>query len=302
MSRSRNRAPDESSLETLLDTVCNTLGVVVFIAILLVLQINAARPNAKTAPASQDAVDKLKEQQQQIEKSRHRIEQLQAAAVQQKLIAGKFANTESHRLVSRLRRQTADHLAKVQQKQTSMSSVASAQQAAILLATQLSKQKQSLDELRKQAPSIESTLKTEIEQRSTSTLFPEGKVTQREMIGILLKEGVMYRVHLAVPFKTINSKEVRKLKEGADEFIEPISGSGLRINAQSPDLAEIARHLDGYSKADHVLRIFFWPDSFAEFQVLRDVIVRESYHYAPDPVPDKQRIQTAGQVGAVFEQ
>ena len=302
MSRSRNNAPDESSLETLLDTVCNTLGVVVFIAMLLVLQINEARPTADEKPASEDASAELIEQQQQLEETRQRIEQLQAAEAQQKRVTARFANFESQQVANRLRQQTRDQTKQVQVKQNLMSSIATAQQAANQAAEQLTRQTQTLEELRPQVAAIEQVLKNEIQIRSRTAKFPEGRQSTRETFSFLLKGGILYRVHLAAPYKTFNSKEVQKLNSGTVEYLEPVMGSGLRINVQTPNITEIVKRLNGYSKNDHVLRIFFWPDSFAEFQVLRDALVQESFHYSPEPVPEKTQIITGGQGAPIFEQ
>ncbi len=272
-----------------------------FIAILLVLQINAARPTADEAPATQEASAELTQQQQQLEDSRHRIEQLQAAVAQQKGIVAKFANVESQRIVSRLRLQTQDHTRLIQQKQATMSNIAAVQQAANETARQLADQRQTLEELRKQVQAIEQTLQTEINKRSRTSEFPEGKETQRESYVILLQAGVMYRVHVA-PDRTFNSTEVTRLKEATGVFLEPVPGGGLRIDKQGANISEISQRLKGYSKTEHVLRVFFWPDSFAEFQVLRDAMVQESLHYAPEPVPEKMRIVIGGQSSPVFEQ
>lgn len=302
MSRSRNNAPDESSLETLLDTVCNTLGVVVFIAMLLVVQINDARPAADEKPASENASAELIKQKQQLEETRLKIEQLQAAEAQQKRVTAKFANVESQQLATHLRQQTRDQTRQVQEKQQLMSSIATAQQAANQAAEQLTQQSQTLEQLRRQVAAIEQDLKNEIQNRSRTAKFPEGRESTRENFSFLLKGGMLYRVHIAVPYKTFNSQEVQKVRSGTDEYLEPNIGSGLRINVQTPNITEIVKRLNGYSKNDHVLRVFFWPDSFAEFQVLRDALVQESFHYSPEPVPEKTRIVTSGQAAPIFEQ
>lgn len=302
MGRARNNAPDESSLETLLDTVCNTLGVVVFIAMLLVVQINSARPTADQKPASQKDSAELVAQQQQLEETHRRIEQLQSAQAQQQQLTAKFANAESRRMLSQLRDQTRTQTQQLLEKQSTMSNIAVAQQAANQAAEKLTQQTQTLEELREQVTSIEQILKTEIEVRSKTAKFPEGRETTKDQFAFILKGGQLYRVYIPLPFKSFNSNEVQKVKSGTDEFIEPIAGKGLRINVKTPNTAEIVQRLNGYSKNDHVLRVFFWPDSFAEFQVLRDVLVQESFRYVPDPVPETVRIQTGGQSTPLFEQ
>jgi hypothetical protein len=87
-----------------------------------------------------------------------------------------------------------------------------------------------------------------------------------------------------------NANEIREVTEGKTVYLEPIQGTGLSITPKPPNIEEIVQRIDGYSKTDEDLQVFFWPDSFAEFQVLRDAMVAEGFHYRPRPVPETVRI------------
>src|SRR6187549_2668869 len=92
----RRRPPADSSLELLLDTICNTFGGVLFLAILVcILLQNTGHSNAhqQSGPRSTEAdVIELVRRQQELESV---MEGLRSAAAQQELLAAQFIKPEA---------------------------------------------------------------------------------------------------------------------------------------------------------------------------------------------------------------
>ena len=98
MSRHRGAA-DESSLELLLDTICNTFGGVLFISILVVILVNMSSEAVSTTPPDEISQSELIQMETQLQQSQERMQKLRRAIELQKDIEKKFVEPETKDLV-----------------------------------------------------------------------------------------------------------------------------------------------------------------------------------------------------------
>ncbi len=83
MARRRSLMSDTSSLELLLDTICNTFGGIVFVSLLVVILVNmSSRETADTPPEPVTQAEMLKKQTE-LESLRQDLKELQTTLNQQ---------------------------------------------------------------------------------------------------------------------------------------------------------------------------------------------------------------------------
>jgi hypothetical protein len=303
MSRKSSR-PDESNLELLLDTVCNTFGVVLFISMLVVIRVNASQAEVESQPPEAESALELIERQQELEKARARMRQLREALAQQQSVADRFSSTESRRLASSVQSSTESLIVQLEEKERTLSRIASEQQDVNKIASQLENQKETLEQLRQQASAIQSQLDREVKSRSRTSRVPELRQSKRQPVPLFLKKGLLCRYYKPGRFLSRNAQEVAKTVDPASlvVFVDPIPGAGLAISPDPPNANAIKTALTGFSPDDHVLQVFFWPDSFSHCQVLRDAMVDMGFRHSLIPMPDNERVSVGKSSGPVFEQ
>lgn len=302
--RRKSSTPDESNLELLLDTICNTFGVVLFITMLVVIRVNASQAEVETQPPEAESELELIERQQQLDEARARLQQLKEALAQQQSVADRFASTESRQLASNVQKQTKHLADRLDLKQQALTNIAHDQQTINDVASELEQQHDRLQSLRQEAAAVESQLKTDVAQRSRNSRAPELRKSQRAPVPIFVKDGRLCRFFNPGRYLSPNIQEVRKSVDQAAQvhYVDPVSGAGLAISPDPPNSAQIKSALTGFSPQDHVLQVFFWPESFPHCQVLRDVMVEMGFRYSLIPMPDGERVSVGQGSGPVFEQ
>src|SRR5690606_14514648 len=93
-------SPDETGLELLLDTVCNTFGAVMFITMLLAVITSMAARSADVRPPDDQAHQKLVERGKDLEAKRDRLRQLGEAVADNQAVMNRFANEASQSLAA----------------------------------------------------------------------------------------------------------------------------------------------------------------------------------------------------------
>jgi hypothetical protein len=301
MSARRRRQDSDGSLEMLLDTICNTFGVVVFISMLLVVQLEQTSRYADESPPTQESQADLIIEQNELEKSRHVLEQLKAAVAQQEKITSEFVSEESRRLAGHLRNDQTQQVSLLEKKRNIMSDTVSLQQSVNTVAENLERQRETLADLQEESAVLTRKLATEIASRSRGARFPEGHKSNRRHVIFFLKAGVLYRQSLPGHLQP-SANELKQIESNGKIALEPIDGKGAKIDPNSGNKGEISKLIAGYSTSDDVLRVFFWPDSFREFQILRDIMVEQGFANIPEPVPENTVIAVGNATQELYEQ
>lgn len=303
MSR-KSSGPDESNLELLLDTICNTFGVVLFISMLVVIRVNASQAEVESQPPEVESELELIERQQELEKAKARMQQLREALAQQKSVADRFTSTESRQLASAVQSSAKTLAVQLEQKEDTLSRIVSDQQDVNRIASELDDQKETLEQLRQQSAAIQSKLEREVKSRSRTSRVPELRQSQRQPVPLFLQAGRLCRYYKPGRFLSPNAQEVARTVDPSTQvvFVDPVPGAGLQISPDPPNIDAIKASLNGFSPDEHVLQVFFWPDSFAHCQVLRDAMVDLGFRHSLIPMPENERVSVGKGSGPIMEQ
>ncbi len=280
---SRSQDLQESSLELLLDTICNTFGGVLFISLLVVVLLNLSSTKKTTTPPSKP------EQQQLEEVVAAHVSDLEELKRQRRLLESLTKDEESlvdpTALAEWRRLQAARKTMKSQldEKSEHIEQIAKS-------TMQRNEVVNELDQLQKKIASTRATLQKTLaalereEQLRTRTAeLPKMKDTRKTSGTLFLKGGRLYVATLPGERGMIlndadcETKVVNNKRQGF-----PKAGGGQRLTRETAN-ALAANLANTYDREQHFITIFVWKDSFEEFQWLKDQIVRRQFNYMVVP-------------------
>lgn len=297
MSRRRSSRPD--SLELLLDTICNTFGGVLFIAILVVLllqQSGGTPTNESSPPASAVELQSLANQLEAVAADLQRLQQnrdSQRAAVQN------FVPTEIREQIARRHEITAQQetlqaaidklmsenamlAGRVQQLDSANASVRTDLDAA-------------LGRLKQAQAELESERKARVvEVRNPVTHSAGGK----QEVGLILRYGRLYVWHKYGP-------GYQRLGLNTDDFVvlaerngglatRPNPTRGVALSESAVSQAAVDQVLQAFDPQSCYLAIIVRPDSYGEFQFLRDRAIRLGFEYRLMPMDNDAPVMDRG--------
>ena len=298
MKRRRNSIATDS-FDLLLDTITNTFGGVLLLALMLVLLIKETSETKAQDESSSTATA------QQAETLSSRIDELtsrkamlaQSMEMQQKLDQH-FGNPDAKRLASEL----AKLLAAQQQLQDRESQTTS--QAKTIsekmkeFATQLDAASKDLSELAAELAKVQGELKQEQDLRTRTMDLPKEELTNKQLAVVILKGNELF-----VPNGAQASGGFVLNKEHFDECAvltadivfasgkaaKTRAGAGLKM---TPEILE--RHLSAFDRNREYVTLVVLPDSFGSFATLRDVCVKLGLEHRIMAVPSLPVFESSG--------
>ena len=297
MSRRRRHSQNNDSLDMLLDTITNTFGGILLVALLLVLLIrNTTAQQADVA--DEERVTVAEQQKLQVEVSRL---QERSATLQQSLqmvqdLESNFADPTAQGLAEELGKllQEVNSLQdQEQQLQAASSSLES--QAEKLESDKLSGQKDAVA-LQAALASAELDLQNELALRTRTMELPREAYTSKALTCVFLLKGKLYfpdrgtgragfRINVAQFEECLESEANLVLSSGEAFRVKP--GAGLAI-----ERPVIQRNLLNFSPKDFYLTVVCDRDSFEQFASFKDVLVELGYEHRIMPVADPKVFET----------
>ena len=284
MARRRSTSADESSLELLLDTICNAFGGILFISILIIVLINMSSKEVIEVLPEQPTTVEMLRLRSELEEADEQLKTLTVAASQQKNFASMFVSKNSAILANEIRDKKLNLSQSVQSNNQQMSQTVTTQKNINEISEKLDKLKHELIISKEQLSNINIQLKQEIAKRSRSSKLPTVKMESKAPdASYFLQQGVL--CFLGSP------KEIMKTTEGKTEFVVPNIAAGLKISSDSPNRDSIADNFDskGIPKR-HLIRFWVSPDSHTEWNAVRETLVKRGNRYELRLLPKDVRL------------
>jgi hypothetical protein len=320
---SRRSRTNDSSLELLLDTICNTFGGILFLAILVSVLLQTRRdrvassvvPEAQLQPAIPKAdivrlstevaevVEQLKEAERELARVRSfvaehstpalgvSLEKLHAEQVRQRELEVERTSMLAAIAADNTAAVTASSLASTR-RETSQQAEAKAKAASVLL-SQAQKRHESLRQLA-------ALLQKKVNDKNviqTVGKAPRERETDKREFGVLVRYGRAYLTHLHDNFDRVVNTRDFTVKVGMDlNTATAKPGAGLDICAPDAD-ARLQELLSRYPATDWYPCFVVHPDSYDAFQVLKAKLVAQGYEYRL--VPTAKAVADQGGHGRV---
>jgi hypothetical protein len=279
---SRRTVSADSSLELLLDTICNTFGGVLFIAILvsvlLRMTVKVVDSDSQTESSSHEALELSRQKESLLAE----VNGLEQARLQQLDTRSRFARPETADLFADLIRYRAERDRLADERARGKSEVTAIRDATEKMNTAAQAASRSIEEARKIAIQSDQELSSELKSRTQTASLPKVRVSFKQEVGIFVRYGRMY-------FSRKYDRSGERLGPNFDDFIylkddllqltltpKPYAGTSITSTDAS---AAIASQLTRFDTNRKYLAVIVWDDSFDEFQRLKKIIIDQGFEY-----------------------
>jgi len=290
---SRKSELSGDSLDLLLDTICNTFGGILFIAMLVAILTSqlsrSASPAAPTAQASQA----LRKMRGELFETDARLTKLRQAVRQKEDLERKFGDPESQELLTMLHTLDVDSDSLVTERNQKLSNAAESQASLLDTARELERlaELKAATQERLRLKRIE--LENESQFRSRTAQTPKQRNTPKIQMLFFLKGGRLSGHARGSESGELihNEDETRIVAQAAgQQFVEPIDNAGLVVSPDGSSSAKIVERLRDFDKERHFLSIFVFKDSFSSFESLKNDVIRAGFEYQLVPFPDDEKV------------
>ena len=279
----RRRAAPADSLELLLDTICNTFGGVLFIAILVSLLLRLSGNENAASPEDVVSPEELETLADEWSVASAELASLRRMRASQNELMAHFAPEKTRALVGQRNAFDAagDRLneqVEQQRLENAQASIRIEQARQEIVAAEkaldLEKQKQArLDE------EIEQNRQARTREVRMPVVHAAGI---KQEFGIIVRYGRMYLWHKYDQFgnrQGLNTDEFVVVEEGTDQITTtPNPTAGIPLDSETAD-ARIRARLAQFRPRSSYPVIVLRPDSFGQFAALRNTLVAMGFEY-----------------------
>lgn len=297
----RRKTSSDSSLELLLDTICNTFGGVLFIAILAaILLANSSKVESLVEgakPMSEEEVEQLREQ---LTQSQARLDTARRDWQQQSNLAKQFADPNRAQRLEEIRMMEAERDALTDESREKIADTAKLYAEARKIQDDATKLEGAIKDAERKLEADRQALRAAREAAAQSTTLPRVRSTSKSPVAIIIRFGRMYvwheydrnnerigpnKVDFVVDINSIPVKTIPKLNAGLP--LEDGQADGIRAKLQR------------FNSSQFFIDAVVWPDSFEHFEVFKNQIIKMGFEYRLLPTSPGQPIFDRGGGGGV---
>lgn len=305
---SRRKRTADSSLELLLDTICNTFGGVLFLAILICVLLRMASPLEQSVAAHDSATpEEMQLLESQLDALVLEAETLQAAQAKQDEIAAQLTNSAQKDLFEKVSKFRAERDRRFQDRLRTVSEVHKTQRRTAELLKDLEALRQNLENTRQEikdksaelthaqserdklALKAEDLFKAMQAAQARTAPLPRQRRSTKSEVGLIVRFKRLYFWHnydAAGDAIGLNTDELEfDQRLGANILVGPKPQAGMPLEGDDAP-ARIAARLKSFDPQSVHLAIPIWGDSFESFQTLKNTIVGLGFEYRLMPMKD----------------
>jgi hypothetical protein len=307
----RRRRQDDSSLELLLDTICNTFGGILFLAMLVSLLLSQTQRKQATAQAAapqQPALSPadaalLQRRATRLTQESARVEELLADV---RRVAKRVSDSETDALLVELKESEAVNADLAGRQAAVLAMAADAQAAAARAASSAVQETNRLEAARGRADTARRRLEAASDARvrlaksaesiqarlaAAATIVTAGKAprekpTTKRELAVMLRYGRLYQMHrYSAGSRTVNLADFAVETGAAFNRARPRPTAGVDLVATGA-AQRVAALFENFPRDRWHVCLVVHPDSFAEFLALKTWLVGQGYEYRLFPSAD----------------
>lgn len=284
---SRRGLGTPNSLDLLLDTICNTFGSVLFLAILVSVILRTTSSLESHVQDEAVSAAEWAELTLQDEIFAARLESLRQTRLQQGALTTDAFSPTRRALMDRFREASVSNQRLRQQKSRLTDEIAEARKATDASRNDLRRLESEVADAHEKAVAIEQRLQKEFKQRERIAALPVERATSKAEVAAIVRYQRLYMVHqYDDQFNPIgyNEKDFVLVEEKSTHVtITPKVYGGLPLDAASAREDLITR-LRGFAPERHYIAVFVFDDSFEIFEMVKRVIVELGFEYRLVPM------------------
>jgi len=281
MRRRNNKPTDDSSLELLLDTICNTFGGIVLISILVALlmqtETDAISEQARNEISNTDIVRKSRE----LENAKQKLKLLQNSVQQNKQPHPELASEDSV-IIARKLKQHQQLVNQLKDSNRNSEQVLIQERKQVdQLADTLKDLSKSLAETQNRLSQVNQQLDKEIKSHTEDlNNIPLVSVSNYQPVVFLLKNHTIWAFHTPDGRNIkLNEQECKISQELLGTFVDPIPAAGLLIDSRNTNQDQLEIKFRLFDRTRYSLQIWVTPDSHKEFESVKKTIVKLNMKY-----------------------
>jgi hypothetical protein len=297
---SKRKRGSDSSLELLLDTICNTFGGVLFVAILIVIMLRMTSKTQAEANTRQVSEAEQLELQQQQAALAGMIETLhQAAAGLDDSV--ELADAATAELLQEFKGKQKSRQELLGRRLETLGKIATYQTSINQTAHEIEQWEKREQTAKKRQRELKETLKTEVASRSQQADYSGIRRTGKHEIQTVVRYGRFYiwhRYDSSGNRAGLNTDEFVVLGDGDRETrTTPMPHAGTIIESTPKATQDLTARLGLFSPRRDYIAILVWPDSFGQFHLFKKLLVEAGFEYRLIPVKDGETFRDRGGSG-----
>ena len=280
----RKREPP-SSLELFLDTICNTFGGIVFLAILLSVIVQN-RTREADLPQNETSVSPQEAQAMALrgELLNNRFSQLSQLVDDLKSLQPTNIDNRVDQIADQLKEAQQALAQELEQQKKLASQIAEQARKNAQLAKSHSELEQKTENAKKSLANEKARLKEQLDDRMQILNLPRVEAVSKRTVILMMRFGKLYR--LFSEGQKLDKTHLTVTDESSTQFtVEPKRGEGWRVSDVSQRLL-IHQYLAAYPQSSYAAHVFVWPDSFGQFSELKRILIEQNYQYELAPYAD----------------
>jgi hypothetical protein len=290
-----------NSLELLLDTICNTFGGVLFLAILVSLMLRLSSPLREDVPTVEALQKEMLALESQQEDVFARLETLRLAAASQETMVDRFTTPDIAQLLAEYHERRARRDRLMSERAILLRQIAKGQLKTSRLAEKVKELDRALASAVAEKSEAEVALRSELGWRAQAARLPRVRSTFKREVGLIVRYGRAYFWHRY-------DRSGKRLGLNTDDFVivedrgshvetAPKPYAGYPIKEADAQVA-LANRLRDFDKHTSYLALVVWEDSFEVFQTLKKLVVDLGFEYRLMPTPFGESIMDRGGRGS----
>lgn len=290
----RRFTSEESSLELLLDTICNTFGGILFISLLVVIILNTTSESAVHSPPSQAAQASMIQASIERDELTQELDRLKAAVSQQRTVAGSVISDDVVRLAKQVKEQQANYDGALIDKSKAVGNLTQAQASINQLTQDAADIKSKLNDAQEKWAALQHVLDQKVAAKSRTAPMPKVRHAGVDESVYFLKGGKLFGPYLqnGVP----NATDFIEVQQNGDTVLDVKPTGGVGVDADGNNTDELVVKFHGLNPKVYGAKVFAWPDSYVHFDAVRLALGEVDLGYELIPVDDNAVIKF-GQAG-----
>ncbi len=280
------------SLELLLDTICNTFGGILFISILVVVLLNMVKRQIAIEAPKPSAQLEMLSLKRRLSTLQQELATLRTMARQQEDLRDMIVSPELEALAEQLKVSEETSRELVSRANRVLLDTCESQAEVNRIATALKGTADGLRKAKEELARVETELRGEIQARTRTAKLPVPRDTFKDEVALFLKEGRLTCYAKVGPGGglTPNTQECEEKADRKGRYAEPRDGAGTPVDLGGGAAERLSAQLAHYDPDRCYLAVAVWPDSFAHFGVVRNLMVQLHFEYRLIPMEKDARI------------
>lgn len=294
----RRRRPPPSSLELLLDTICNTFGGILFVAILVIVMLQKTSKTAATGAANGGSELEMLRLERERTEVQGGLDAYRRAA-DQLPSQSNLSDPEANDLYNHLKQVQRERQSLSDAKSAAVGRIARRQESINKSASDLAKLNDAVATMEKGRKDAAGNLAKEIKSRTKSVELPRSHRSEKREVQTAMRYGRFYVWHNYDQFglsEGLNTDDYVVIDETPAAVVTtPKPYGGIPVDKTAESHEKLASRLDRFNPTKQYVAITVWPDSFPQFADLKEVLVRKGFQYRLIPATaDSQFVDRGG--------